>query len=93
MCGIAGWIGFREQTPPSLHLDLLAHRGPDDRGKGHYVSASGRVAAVLGSTRLAILDLDRENDMSPFSTDAAIGGLPSTLTKGAVFPCAVLLAG
>jgi len=63
MCGIAGWIGFREQTPPSLHLDLLAHRGPDDRGEGHYVSTSGRVAAVLGSTRLAILDLSPAGHM------------------------------
>lgn len=63
MCGIAGWIGFREQVPPPLHLDLLAHRGPDDRGEEHYLSASGRVAATLGSTRLAILDLSPAGHM------------------------------
>jgi asparagine synthase (glutamine-hydrolysing) len=63
MCGIAGWIGYREQNSPPLHLDLLAHRGPDDRGEERYGSASGRVAAVLGSTRLAILDLSPAGHM------------------------------
>jgi asparagine synthase (glutamine-hydrolysing) len=63
MCGIAGWIGFREQTSPLLHLDLLSHRGPDDRGEEKYLSASQRVAASLGSTRLAILDLSAAGHM------------------------------
>ena len=57
MCGLAGWIGFRDTAPPPLRLDLLACRGPDGRGEERYVSASRRVAASLGSTRLAILDL------------------------------------
>lgn len=63
MCGIAGWIGFRDKAAPPLHLDLLAHRGPDDRGEASYVSASGRVATTLGSTRLAILDLSSAGHM------------------------------
>jgi asparagine synthase (glutamine-hydrolysing) len=63
MCGIAGWIGFREYFPPPLRLDLLAHRGPDDQGEKRYVSASQRVAASLGSTRLAILDLSSDGHM------------------------------
>jgi asparagine synthase (glutamine-hydrolysing) len=63
MCGIAGWISFRECAPPPLRLDLLAHRGPDDQGEERYVSASQRVAASLGSTRLAILDLSSDGHM------------------------------
>ena len=63
MCGIAGWIGFREKTAPPLRLELLAHRGPDDRGEERYVSASRRFAASLGSTRLAILDLSSAGHM------------------------------
>jgi len=63
MCGIAGWIGFRDSIPPPLRLNLLAHRGPDDRGERSYLSASGRVAAALGSTRLAILDLSSAGRM------------------------------
>ena len=63
MCGIAGWIGYREENPPWLHLDILAHRGPDDRGEAEYESASQRVAASLGSTRLAILDLSSAGHM------------------------------
>ncbi|MFZ2089304.1 MAG: asparagine synthase (glutamine-hydrolyzing), partial [Desulfobaccales bacterium] len=63
MCGIVGWIGFRDQTAPPLRLDLLAHRGPDDRGEARYLSASQNVAAVLGATRLAILDLSKAGHM------------------------------
>ena len=63
MCGITGWISFRDQAPPPLRLELLAHRGPDDRGEERYVSASQKVAAVLGSTRLAILDLSSAGHM------------------------------
>lgn len=46
MCGIIGSIG-----PAKLNLDLICHRGPDDRGiySDEYIS--------LGHTRLSILDL------------------------------------
>ncbi len=57
MSGITGWIGFRELTPLLIRLEHLAHRGPDDQGEARYVSASGRVGAVLGSSRLALQDL------------------------------------
>jgi asparagine synthase (glutamine-hydrolysing) len=63
MGGIAGWINFREYVSPPLRLDLLAHRGPDDQGEARYVSASQRVAASLGSTRLATLDLSSAGHM------------------------------
>jgi len=56
MCGILGWLG---QHPPEANhnfgvaLDLLAHRGPDDRG---IFTAPG---VLLGHRRLAILDLSQ----------------------------------
>jgi asparagine synthase (glutamine-hydrolysing) len=52
MCGIAGYVGV---TPPELlpsMLRVLKHRGPDDHGL-HVEPGIG-----LGSTRLAIIDLD-----------------------------------
>ena len=54
MCGILGWIS-RERLPPDAldsGLERLASRGPD--GRGTWRSADGR--AILGHTRLAILD-------------------------------------
>jgi asparagine synthase (glutamine-hydrolysing) len=56
MCGITGWVGF-SGTVPSLGLEQLKHRGPDDQGQEVYRSQSQRVRAILGSTRLAIIDL------------------------------------
>ena len=54
MCGILGWFG--RHGPEDAHrfgaaLDLLAHRGPDDRG---VFAAPG---VFLGHRRLSILDL------------------------------------
>ena len=54
MCGILGWFG--RHGPEDAHrfgaaLDLLAHRGPDDRG---VFVAPG---VLLGHRRLSILDL------------------------------------
>lgn len=54
MCGILGWLG--QHAPGDAErfgnaLDLLAHRGPDDRG---IWEAQG---ALLGHRRLSILDL------------------------------------
>lgn len=54
MCGILGWLGphGREDAAHfNKALDLLAHRGPDDRG----VWATKNV--LLGHRRLSILDL------------------------------------
>src|SRR2546425_846759 len=52
MCGIAGYVGVapRELLPSMLRV--LKHRGPDDEGL-HVEPEVG-----LGSTRLAIIDLD-----------------------------------
>lgn len=62
MCGIIGWTGF-SGTNPALRLDLLRHRGPDDQGQEVYRSQSQRTTAVLGSTRLAIIDLSPAGHM------------------------------
>jgi len=54
MCGVLGWFG--QHRPEDARrfgaaLDLLAHRGPDDRG---VIAAPG---VLLGHRRLSILDL------------------------------------
>ncbi len=54
MCGILGWFGRHETADVERFgaaLDLLSHRGPDDRG----VNAAPGV--LLGHRRLSILDL------------------------------------
>ena len=54
MCGILGWFGRHESGDAARFgaaLDLLAHRGPDDRG---VFAAPG---VLLGHRRLSILDL------------------------------------
>lgn len=54
MCGILGWFGRHETADVERFgaaLDLLSHRGPDDRG---VMAAPG---VLLGHRRLSILDL------------------------------------
>lgn len=53
MCGIIGVLRRSSSSPilTAKHLDLLRHRGPDDRG----IYSNGRVS--LGHTRLSIIDL------------------------------------
>jgi len=54
MCGILGWIGARRAEDSDRFgkaLDLLAHRGPDDRGVLESPDA------MLGHRRLSIVDL------------------------------------
>src|SRR5262249_18940318 len=56
MCGIAGVVSRSLPVSRELFLkmrDSIAHRGPDDAGT--WASPSGR--ALIGSRRLAILDL------------------------------------
>lgn len=51
MCGIAGIVGFRDDSLVEKMTDILAHRGPDDRGFHFEDHVS------LGHRRLAIIDL------------------------------------
>jgi asparagine synthase (glutamine-hydrolysing) len=54
MCGILGWIGAVDPIDKERFgeaLDLLAHRGPDDRG------VTALPGALLGHRRLSIVDL------------------------------------
>ena len=63
MCGIVGRVAFQHQRNFSLSAAIaaLAHRGPD-------AQASADLGwAVLGHTRLAILDLDPRSDQ-PYSS-------------------------
>lgn len=62
MCGILGWVGTGKAAI-SLPLPVLRHRGPDDQGQETYQSQSRKVSAVLGSTRLSIIDLSAAGHM------------------------------
>jgi asparagine synthase (glutamine-hydrolysing) len=64
MCGIAGrWLHAAPPVPIEAALDLLEHRGPDDRGA--WRSPSGDLE--LGHTRLSIIDLSAAGHQ-PMST-------------------------
>ena len=71
MCGIIG--AFWKNEPPSIEdrlsscLDLLKHRGPDDRGQWFHRDSLGTVA--LGHTRLSIIDLSDAGHQPMHSSD------------------------
>jgi asparagine synthase (glutamine-hydrolysing) len=71
MCGILGWVGPRRPADANRFqeaLDLLAHRGPDDRG------VLERPEVLLGHRRLSILDLSPSGHqpMVDSASDSAI---------------------
>jgi asparagine synthase (glutamine-hydrolysing) len=51
MCGICGFTGFSDEGLLASMVEVLRHRGPDDRGTW----SDGRVS--LGHARLSIIDL------------------------------------
>lgn len=58
MCGIAGYIDFRQRTLPETvgkMLRTLLHRGPDDMGSQYFNHSN--VTIGMGQTRLSIIDL------------------------------------
>ena len=72
MCGIAGVFGRQELDPEreAATLALLAHRGPDGRGRFH-----GRLRGLpvtLLATRLAVVDLDPRADQPFVDDDCAL---------------------
>lgn len=71
MCGLAGKVSTRPAGESSQHversLDVLEHRGPDDRGC--EVLVSGRWSVALGHTRLSIIDLSDAGHQPMLSQD------------------------
>jgi asparagine synthase (glutamine-hydrolysing) len=55
MCGILLNIGHEERAALERAVDIIAHRGPDDRGAEYFDSPGGPVC--MGHRRLSILDL------------------------------------
>lgn len=58
MCGITGFIDFRQKTSPDTlecMLKSLQHRGPDDKGSQHFYGSNSLIG--MGQTRLSIIDL------------------------------------
>jgi asparagine synthase (glutamine-hydrolysing) len=66
MCGIAGHVGERPLAGPRVDrtLELMGHRGPDNRAHRAWVTPDGRHVDLLHS-RLNIIDLDPRSDQ-PF---------------------------
>lgn len=71
MCGIVGSFFGHEESHAvrrgQAALDLLTHRGPDDRGLEAVRVAAGQV--VLGQTRLSVIDLSERAHQPMYSTD------------------------
>lgn len=58
MCGIAGYIDFKEAASEQvLHrmTDAVHHRGPD--GEGYFIKETKGASVALGHRRLSIIDL------------------------------------
>lgn len=55
MCGIVGAITKKRELPFDAMVDLLTHRGPDDRGV--FTTTADSRTIYLGMRRLAIIDL------------------------------------
>jgi asparagine synthase (glutamine-hydrolysing) len=64
MCGICGTAGFAEEVALEQMVDLIAHRGPDDRGV--FISPDREIG--LGNCRLSIIDLSARGHM-PMSNE------------------------
>jgi len=73
MCGFLGYVSL-EARLAALPLDLLRHRGPDGEGQQLCVGESGRARALLGATRLSIIDLSSAGHMP-----MTYPGLPITI--------------
>jgi asparagine synthase (glutamine-hydrolysing) len=68
MCGICGTAGFVDVPLVERMIDIIRHRGPDDRGV--HISNDHRVG--LGSCRLSIIDLSPAGRMPMSNEDGSI---------------------
>ncbi len=68
MCGIVAVIGPSRPDAAqfSQAVDLLQHRGPDDRGEAHFTNTA------LGNRRLAILDLSPSGHQPMADTESGL---------------------
>ena len=66
MCGICGYIGFRDDTLIKRMTKILRHRGPDN--VGYYLDAD----VTLGHTRLSIVDLSESGNQPMFNEDGTL---------------------
>ncbi len=76
MCGITGgiWTDFQqriEQKTLDAMVDVLAHRGPDDRGT--FLEQNDSLGVALGHRRLSIIDLSPLGRQPMFHHDGTIG--------------------
>ena len=53
MCGIAGVLGSEDYAIIEKMVDVMAHRGPDDRG----IWSDQKIPVTLGHCRLSIIDV------------------------------------
>jgi asparagine synthase (glutamine-hydrolysing) len=68
MCGICGTAGFAQSESLDRMINLMAHRGPDDRG----VFVSPEMMFGLGNCRLSIIDLSDAGHMPMSNEDGKI---------------------
>jgi asparagine synthase (glutamine-hydrolysing) len=72
MCGIAGWIDARGESPGVTALTAMAeairHRGPDGDGLALAITRDGKTEIALAHRRLAIIDLAGVLPVSTFET-------------------------
>ncbi len=66
MCGICGFIGFKDPDLIKRMIDILRHRGPDSCGD--YTDPF----ITLGHTRLSIVDLTQSANQPMFNEDNTV---------------------
>jgi asparagine synthase (glutamine-hydrolysing) len=91
MCGIAGIVDLAGRGPDETIVASMCrairHRGPDDHGLKALRSADGSASAVLGSQRLAIIDV--AGGHQPISNE---DGSVWTVLNGEIYNFAALRA-
>ncbi len=68
MCGICGTAGFADAGLLDRMVQVIAHRGPDDRGS--FVSPDGSFG--LGNCRLSVIDLSSAGHMPMRNKDGSV---------------------
>lgn len=66
MCGICGYIGFKDDSLIQRMTKVLHHRGPDN--VGYYADET----ITMGHTRLSIVDLSESGNQPMFNEDASL---------------------